>query len=103
MESNKKVSSKISKKKKILRFATALRAVSLVIFFLITVALGVLFFILPKKEESALEQRKLASFPEFTFENLWSGDFTSGLNLYYSDNFVFREELVKAKFALEDN
>lgn len=103
MEQNKTITSITAKKKKILRFATALKAISLVLFFLITVALGILFFVLPKKEESSLEQRKLASFPEFSFENLWSGDFTSGLNLYYSDNFVFREELVRAKFALEDH
>ena len=102
MKQNKEASS-IAKKRKILRFATFLKTITLILFFLLIVALGVLFFILPKKEESALEQRKLASFPEFSLESLWSGDFTSGLNLYYSDNFVFREELVKAKFALEDH
>lgn len=64
---------------------------------------GILFFLLPKKEVSEAEQRKLASFPSLTLQTLWSGDFTSGLNIYYSDNFVMRDELVKAKFALEEH
>lgn len=91
------------KQKKLFSFRSVINAVFLFLFLIFIVVFGVLFFILPKEEESVIEQRKLASFPEFSAENIWSGDFTSGLNLYYSDNFVFREELVKAKFAIEEN
>ena len=72
------------------------------IFFLILI-FGILFFVLPKKEISETEQRKLASFPKFSLSSLWDGTFTSELNIYYSDNFVLRDKLVKAKFAIEDH
>lgn len=94
---------KNEKQKKLFSFRSVINAVFLFLFLIFIVVFGVLFFILPKEEKSVIEQRKLASFPEFSAENVWSGDFTSGLNLYYSDNFVFREELVKAKFAIEEN
>lgn len=70
---------------------------------LMVLILGVLFFLLPKKKVSESEQRELASFPAFSLKTVWDGDFTSGLNVYYSDNFSFREPLVKAKFALEEH
>ncbi len=91
------------KQKKLFSLRSVINAVFLFVFLTFIVVLGVLFFILPKKEESVIEQRKLASFPEFSVQNVWNGGFASGLNLYYSDNFVLREELVKAKFAIEEN
>ena len=81
------------------------RGFSLLTVFLFTAAvtvLGALFFIMPKKEVSDVEKRKLTSMPSFTADSLLSGEFTDGLSIYYSDNFAFRDELVKLSFELED-
>ena len=94
---------KNEKQKKLFSFRSVINAIFLFLFLIFLVVFGTLFFILPKEEESLIEQRKLAEFPEVSVQNIWNGGFTSGMNLYYSDNFVFREELVKAKFTIEEN
>lgn len=105
MDKNTEILQKIHAKRRKKLFLLRMRLQSFFLFciFFGVLLCGILFFLLPKKEVSEAEQRKLASFPSLTLQTLWSGDFTSGLNIYYSDNFVMRDELVKAKFALEDH
>ena len=104
MNPDKEILNKIRKQKinslKLLKFK--INVISIIAIFVITIIMGILFFILPKKEQSEIEQRKLADFPEVSVKNIWDGKFTNELNIYYSDNFAFRDDLVKAKFALED-
>ena len=105
MDKNTEILQKIHAKRRKKLFLLRMRLQSFFLFciFFGMLLCGILFFLLPKKEVSEAEQRKLASFPSLTLQTLWSGDFTSGLNIYYSDNFVMRDELVKAKFALEEH
>lgn len=105
MDKNTEILQKIHAKRRKKLFLLRMRLQSFFLFciFFGMLLCGILFFLLPKKEVSEAEQRKLASFPALTLQTLWSGDFTSGLNIYYSDNFVMRDELVKAKFALEEH
>lgn len=105
MDKNTEILQKIHAKRRKKLFLLRMRLQSFFLFciFFGMLLCGILFFLLPKKEVSEAEQRKLASFPPLTLQTLWSGDFTSGLNIYYSDNFVMRDELVKAKFALEEH
>ena len=105
MDKNTEILQKIHAKRRKKLFLLRMRLQSFFLFciFFWMLLCGILFFLLPKKEVSEAEQRKLASFPSLTLQTLWSGDFTSGLNIYYSDNFVMRDELVKAKFALEEH
>lgn len=63
---------------------------------------GILFFVVPKSETSQTERRKLAEMPEFTSKALASGKYTDDYSIYYSDNFAFRDKLVKTSFALEN-
>ncbi len=91
------------KKRKLIALRRLVNMLFLVLICLTILVMGILFWILPKKTVSEAENRSLASFPETSLKTIWSGDFTSGLNVYYSDNFVFRDELVKAKFAIEEN
>lgn len=72
------------------------------VFFIFIAVMGILFFVLPKNDTSEREKRKLTEFPELSARTVWDGSFTSGLNLYYSDNFAFRDNLVDAKYALGD-
>ncbi|MFN6038673.1 MAG: DHHW family protein [Bacteroidota bacterium] len=62
------------------------------VLFLITGA--ILFLILPKDKISMQEKRKLSPFPDFSFDNWVSGKYTDSINNYYSDNFIFRNELI---------
>lgn len=75
---------------------------SVISFCFILILGGVLFFTLPKKEVSEIERRELASFPKFSVQNLLSGKFTDELSIYISDNFAFRDNLVKQSFELEN-
>jgi len=40
------------------------------------------------------ENRTLAKFPEFSIENLVNGKFLSGIDIFISDTFIFRTELI---------
>lgn len=105
MDNNSEIIRKIRAKKrnKLLSLRLKINTVFLFGILFSLFMLGILFFLLPKKEVSEAEQRKLASFPKVSLSSLWNGTFTKDLNLYYSDNFVLRDSLVKAKFALEEH
>ncbi len=49
-----------------------------------------------RPEISELENRKLAVFPEFSWEVLFSGDYLSDIDDFIADTFIFREQLVHA-------
>jgi len=69
----------------------------LFVFILITV--GVLFLVLPKEKISVDEKRALKQFPVLTEESLLSGKYFEDIDLYYSDNFIFRNDIIE--FASE--
>lgn len=69
--------------------------------FVFLVVMGILFFIIPKKTVSEIENRKLTEFPKVSFEEFFSGKLFDNLALYYSDNFAFRDSLVSLSFDLE--
>ena len=52
-----------------------------------------LFFLIPDKEVSLAERRKLAKFPELTMERALSREFSGELESYLLDHFPFREPL----------
>ncbi len=67
----------------------------------IVVALSVLFCIGKKKEFSEQENRFLSSFPEFTWERLAEGEYTSEIGDYVADHFPFRDFFVGVKTGFE--
>ncbi len=60
--------------------------------------LGLLVFARPTA--SALENRNLTEFPQFTWETFVDGSFFSDLSLWYADTFPFRDQLVGLNQAL---
>ena len=65
------------------------------LFFAILIAVGIAFYILPNKPTvSEKENRNLATAPKFSAETLLSGEFASGYETYFADNFPFREQLI---------
>lgn len=62
------------------------------VFFLLLGVLALISFVIPlRPQRSYSEKRELAKFPEFSFESLFSGDYFSGISLWFSDTFPGRE------------
>ncbi len=62
---------------------------------------AILLFVMPDKEFSAEENRTLATFPEFTKESFFSGEFGEEFGDYMADQFPFRNFFVEVKAASE--
>ncbi len=56
-------------------------------------------WIAPKQTVSLNEKRKLATFPHWSWSNLWKGKFTDSLALYFAEHFIFRAKLIP--FAIQ--
>ena len=72
-----------------------------IIFMTVWILLVILNFIIPTKSFSEQENRYMAKFPKFTFENLVSGKYSEELNDYINDHFVFRNAWLKTKSFTE--
>lgn len=62
---------------------------------------AILLFVLPDKDFSAEENRTLATFPEFTKESFFSGEFGEEFGDYMADQFPLRNFFVGVKAAAE--
>lgn len=82
-------------------FGKFLYRLSSTLFVLALATMGVLFFLVPKQKMSELEKRDLCKMPTFSWEKLKSGKFVDSLDLYYADNFPFREQFVALGFQLD--
>ena len=76
---------------------TPFRIVGIVLAALVLVAGTVLGFVMTARpSESLIEKRTLAEFPAFDLDNLLSGKYFSEIELWYTDTYPAREELVSA-------
>ena len=50
----------------------------------------------PRSQESMIEKRKLAEFPTFTAESYFSGQFTAGINTWFTDTVPYRDDFKNA-------
>jgi len=69
---------------------------------LITLTLGALSLVLPKKTVSEVEKRELAKKPAFSISALLDGSYMRDLELYYADTFPFRDGFVRLGSRIED-
>jgi hypothetical protein len=58
---------------------------------------------MPKKAVSEFEKRPLSSFPKYSWEKLANGKFVDSIDLYYSDNFPFRDNFVALAFQIKQH
>lgn len=72
-----------------------------VAFFLIITVIPALTLFSKKETVSYNENKVLAEFPEFNFDNYKSRSFMKGVSSYFSDHFVLRERFIKLKNALD--
>ena len=55
----------------------------------------------PDKDFSANENRYLSAKPKFSFDKLLNGKYTSDMEKYIDDQFIFRENFITAKSTIE--
>ncbi len=72
-----------------------------IVFVLILIIIGVLFIVYPKEKISQDEKRLLKQFPIITQKNLFSGKYFKDIDLYYSDNFIYRNEIIEIASELK--
>lgn len=72
-----------------------------VLFCLFVGSFTLLHIITPDKDYSERENRVLESLPELTFDSLFSGEYTSNMTKYLSDQFPARDLFVSVKASTE--
>jgi len=65
-------------------------------------AIAVVFDTFPRSTVSELEKRELATFPEFTWERLANGSFTSEVSTWFSDSEPFRDVFMTMSMQVKD-
>lgn len=73
----------------------------ILIFVIYIFSFSILGFILPDKCFSEMENRVLEKKPRFSFEDVFSGRFTTKYENYITDNFPFRDFFVKSKVFMD--
>lgn len=68
----------------------------------VLIGVGLLFLALPKERISEGEKRKLAPMPQMSMKSLMSGKLADSLDAYYSDNFVWRNDLIDLANKIKD-
>ncbi len=76
--------------------------IQVVVFTVVLVVFGIFFFAMPHKAISFIEKRKLSVMPVFSWDNLSKGKYTDSLDLFFADNFPFRENFVEFAFQLKE-
>jgi hypothetical protein len=74
----------------------------LIIVAILFLAFVVVFDTFPRTKISQLEKRELATFPEFSWESLADGTFTSKVSSWFSDSEPFRDELMTLSMQIKD-
>ena len=72
-----------------------------ILFLLFIFAFFILNMVLPDRESSEQENRRLQQRPEFSFETLFSGSYTKDFETYITDQFTLRDEWITVKAASE--
>lgn len=73
----------------------------IIVFCLFIGGLALLHLLIPDREYSEKENRMLQSFPKFSAEALFSGNFSADMTEYLSDQFPFRDFFVTLKAGAE--
>ena len=91
-----------NKKKKQMSSLTASHCINAGVFIAVIVVMGAAAIFLPKPTVSEYEKRELATFPEFSLESLFSGEYAEKLDLFFADTFPAREKFVELASYSED-
>lgn len=68
--------------------------VNVIVFCTILLVGAVASLAMKKQSVSLMENRKLATFPEYSDSSFWKGKYFRDINAWYADNFPMREKLI---------
>lgn len=78
-----------------------IRLTGIYIFAAMLFIIGLIGLIIPlRPKTSDIEKRTLTDFPKFTVRDFLDGDYFSSIDMWYSDTFPFREQLISANSSL---
>ncbi len=86
------------KKKNVVHGFSVISLMGLVPVFFIT---ALLLIVIPRSDISYIEKRKLATFPEFSFESYFSGEFTAKVTEFYDDTVPDRDNFKTAGYNIK--
>lgn len=66
------------------------------------VVFAVVFDTFPRPRYSELEKRDLATFPAFSLDSLWSGDYAEAIGAWFSDSQPFRDNFMTFSMMVKD-
>lgn len=69
---------------------------------LIFAAFVIVFNLFPRSTVSELEKRELATFPDFSWERLAEGSYTSDISTWFSDSEPFRDKFMMLSMYIKD-
>ena len=69
---------------------------NVIVFCAILVIGGIASLAMKKEAISVLENRKLATFPKYSDSSFWKGKFFKDIEMYYADNFPFRNKWISS-------
>ena len=69
---------------------------------IVAAAFVIVFDTFPRTRISELEKRELATFPEFSWDRLWSGAFTSEVSTWFSDSEPYRDHFMTLSMWIKD-
>jgi len=75
--------------------------ITVILFCVIVAFLSAAFIVIPDREFSEQENRNLEQAPKLDSESFFSGKFATQTNVYFSDQFPFRDMFVKIKSGSE--
>jgi hypothetical protein len=64
---------------------------------------GIASVTLKNRSVSEIENRKLTPLPAYSDSSLWSGEYFRQLDMYYADNFPFREKWINVSTTFRNN
>lgn len=65
-------------------------------------AMAIVMDMFPRSKYSELEQRDLTTFPEFSFNSLFSGEYTAAITSWFSDTEPYRDRFMKLSMQVKD-
>lgn len=77
------------------------KILTIAFFMAFLIVMPILFIFSPKESFSELENRSLSSFPEFSFEKLFSKKYTADIDTWVSDHFPLRTGWIELKTNAE--
>ncbi|MCL2018957.1 MAG: DHHW family protein [Oscillospiraceae bacterium] len=75
---------------------------NIAVFVLVLAVISPFLFLAPRTYISETERRELEQFPVFSWDNLFSGEYTRKIGIYFSDTVPMRENLTEASAIIKN-